>query len=201
LKAHTVVSVIVLVSFLTPTRNQTPPWQWTDDERLNARTVGSSRQPLTGESTSTSNDRVQFVLDGARNPELFMPTELFDNLTLGLWDDTAVREDARSRYRDAIVKFGWQEDAFWKTLAKVDRRHQELQRRFLSRDLQAAEGERLNVEACAARVTAFHAAKAAFGAEKFLQFLYTAVAPGMNITARTGTDEERRLRWVEGGCQ
>jgi hypothetical protein len=180
-----------------------PAWQWSDEERTTARTNPgpSGHHPLSAESTSVSEDHTQFLLDGSRNPELLMPAELFNSLTLGLWGERAVREDARSRYRDAIRKFGWDEDAFWGTLAKLDHRQQELQRRLLSRDLKPDDGERLNVEACTARLTAFRDVKATLGADKFVQFLYTAVAPGMILTARVGADEQERLRWVEGGCQ
>jgi len=201
--------LFVLLSTLAPssgvsTPGQPPPkpaWQWTDDERMTARTVKSAHHPISAESTSASGDRTHFVLDGSRNAELFMPSELYNSLTYGLWEDDRTRSEARSRYKPAIQKFGWDEAVFWSTLEKLDRRHQELQRRLLSRDLKPAEGERLNIEACNARLMAFRAAKATFGADKFLEFLYTAVAPGISIPARIGSDEEQRLRYVEGGCQ
>ena len=209
MKAPTMVSVLLFLILaapliaVTPAQLPTPKpaWQWTDEERVAARTVVSSHHPLSAESTSVSGDRNHFVIDGLKNPELFMPSELYNSLTCGLWEDQRVRAETRAKYKPAIQKLGWDEETFWNTLQALDRRHQELQRRLLSRDLTPDESFRLGTESCAARVAGFRAAQAAFGRDKFLELLYTAVAPGISITAKVGTDEQHRLRWVEGGCQ
>jgi hypothetical protein len=209
MKAPTMGSVLLLSILAAPLVAVTvaqpptpkPAWQWTDEERVTARTVVSNRHPLSAESSSVSGDRNHFVIDGLKNPELFMPSELYNSLTYGLWEDQRVRTETRAKYKPAIQRLGWDEETFWNTLERFDRRHQELQRRLLSRDLTPDESFRLSTESCGARVAAFRAAQAAFGREKLLEFLYIAVAPGISITAKVGTDEQRRLRWVEGGCQ
>jgi hypothetical protein len=74
------------------------PWQWTDEERLGARFSpaaiadrNAAYQKSRARATSTSAQPApgqRYVIDGRRNPELFLRHELLDHLLRGVGPNT-----------------------------------------------------------------------------------------------------------------
>jgi hypothetical protein len=154
----------------------------------------------------------RFVVDGGRDPQLFLPWELFGNLVGSVRDDS-VRE--RERLANEIAAFGWKKEQFWQTLGALTSEYQARNLRLIQlmqtmeslppagRRAAEARVEAENIALCGMRADALVRARAHFGAEEFDRFLYTAVAPHMQISSSGTADEgeRRRLMYVEGGCR
>jgi hypothetical protein len=197
-----------------------PTWRWTLEERLAARfnpVLAKERAALAQYETAEPDDREKtqasslYTIDGSRNPELFLPSELFESLLNGFENDAAFRKASRERLRDGMQTFGFEPDRFWIDLGRVTEKYRSLnarriaqiermqtasaqERRELQRDMEA-QGRDL----CRARSNALAAARRSFGEETFDRFLYTVVAPGLCISSDPDTPEH--VRFLEGGCQ
>ena len=193
-----------------------PAWEWTDDERIaqrNDRADMHSRavRYLAHAATAASSEpgSEPFIIEGRSNPELFLPSELLNNL-LNSYDHDAV--STRERYKSAIAASGWGEAAFWHDIDvfAADYRAKSaesvaLQQRAIH--VGGAEGrataqqvEALGPQICAARASVFRQVSKKYGATALRKFLYTAVAPTLTMNAR-GPIDAATLRWLEGGCQ
>lgn len=171
--------------------------------------------PSAGAISPAADSGPGFVIQGGRNPELFIPTELFDSVLRGFSDDKAIANRVRESYRQRITAFGWDADRFWSRLQpivadylragadaasvagdlQVARNTEE--RRRLARDLAAAEQK-----VCRERASALRAANAAYDHDEFARFLYEVVAPSLNVFAHgAGEHEADELRRAEGGCR
>src|SRR5258708_25700529 len=192
-------------------------WEWTDEERIAARLNPDyvwDQQP-TGDARFETLPRADYVIDGSKTPELFMPSELFAWLMNGL----APRDDARNTFREMLREriegFGYADDtAFWNELQQVTASHAKLRERRAALEAKrerASKQERLDLDKdiaeleiplCQSRAKTLAAARAHFGRAKFDQFLYTVVAPRLSRGSRRPTpDEARGLSYLEGGCQ
>jgi hypothetical protein len=198
------------------------PWLWSTDERVSQRLNpaaiadrlrdhtdrrNSSELPISA-STATS----VFVIDGTRNPELFMPWELverFLNMT-NAGDPRGSR--TRLLFEPALREFGWNSNSFW---SQVDR---------LGTDYAGVRGEIAQIERdadsgtvmqrrqalaardaaaprlCFARAEALRRARAEFGVEAFDRFLYTVIAPKLVVYSDDPLDAAE-LRMIESGCR
>jgi len=181
------------------------PWTWTTEQRLAARFDAAAirermaayegrltpdqRAAVSGPSTS---DIQQYVIEGTRNPELFLPSELIRGLLdAGLTSDAELRAMNRPLYRPGIVALGIMEDEFWELLsASTDRQH-------LSR--QTADPE---LARCRTNKYVLDAMRARFGRENFDRFLYVTVARYSAISSASNDTrrEKEDLRREEMGC-
>lgn len=198
---------LLAASASAQTRN---PWEWTleeriaerlDDRKMSERRAAQGERPITG-----------FVIDGTRNPALFMPSELMTRLLMALRDD-AYGADLRRHFEPEISAFGWDAAEFWRAFREIGgrwtalaARSEELQKSAhreapaRRRELEA-EAAGLDVPMCRARAEALRKAREHFGRAEFDRFLYSALTPGFTISSATlGDDEAARLRYVEGGC-
>jgi hypothetical protein len=215
-----VLTLALLLSFAVHGADgpQKPPWRWTTEERLALRLDPQSIQARAAhddrlnDSPRRNGDAPRFVIDGARDPQLFLPWELFENLTGSLREDS-LRD--RQRLSTAITKFGWKDAEFWPTLATLTAAYRTRHAGLLNlmqamqemppaerRDAEARlESE--NIALCGLRADALVQARAHFGEEAFQRFLYEAVAPQILISSggRADEGERRRLLYVEGGCR
>src|SRR4051812_35141452 len=112
-----------------------PVWDWTLDERLAERLDRGHNQerilayrPATGAIHSQAllaDERIdakpqfEYIVDGHRNPGLFLPHELFDMLLSGLNPDDSLRIRQLEYYRTALHSLGYDDTAFWNALASV----------------------------------------------------------------------------------
>jgi len=159
-----------------------PAWSLTTEERLAIRLdAAHMRQREIARSESQRGVKAAepvvpryetYVIDGCRDPELFLPTELFDALLLRL----AQSDGAFASERDAIER--------------ISARYREAKRAKADPD-----------ELCRLRALALAMARAEFGAAAFDRFLYEAVAPSLSMSFRRSEDAAERLRDQEQGCR
>jgi len=208
-------------------------WEWSDDQRIAARLEPQAiqerfeahhaqltRVPGGGgrlESQAVMGAEAEFIIDGSRNPELFLPFELLTHLLYGVDDRNSQsdRERFRARYATAIrEQVGVPALSFWADMDIIARPYlQSLEEsaRLAEAVKTAAPPERRALQAqldeapkrsCRLRAAALTAARRRFGREGFDRFLYSAVAPSLHVASRRPSAEEAAgLRMLAGGCQ
>ena len=140
-----------------------------------------------------SPDARHFVIDGQRNPELFLPHELFEHLLTAFQPDEFLGDAQRELYGRGLQPFGWKADEFWPVLEEHSAGYLELRYRTEDAD---------PVERCRARFEALELARRTFGRKQFDAFLYRAVAPfGQHAVATNERDPAARLRHEARGCR
>jgi hypothetical protein len=214
-----------------------PAWQWTVDERLAQRfdpeaMKARASQRLAEEQAYLKRfpqeraaiseeegppiDRV----DGDKNPELFLPFELFDILIdTGFPREGEDHREPQIYLEERAAALGFGRDLWTRlgrvagTLVRLRNEADEQQRMKSQFPGSRAEAQTVNssgmanegVKLCRARAKAIAAAKAEFGEEAFLRLLYIGVTPGISRTGiiKDGNvaDHRRRLNYIEGGCR
>ncbi|HKO54863.1 MAG TPA: hypothetical protein VJ276_03230 [Thermoanaerobaculia bacterium] len=210
-------SLWLLVLLLAATEK--PAWQWTDQERIAARVdrahaqarvqaARSAGDVQAASTMATDGKQVTDVIDGKRNPELFLPTELFEAaINLGL----IIPDDWRETWANGAAAAGLPAD-FWERLPVVAepfvndlRRRQDLFE--LARDADA--GERVKYDRqlaalaatlCRDRAMSLAAARKEFG-EPLDRFLYLTVAAGKSITWFDEDQDRAYLEQHSRGCR
>lgn len=179
------------------------PWQWTVEERLAVRfdpehikarrlaqLADDPRAATDGSATGTAGRRVTiYGIDGARNPELFLPHELFDGLLTGFTPDLELRARQRQSFARAIRAFGYDDAEFWRRLEVVSAEYVALK---------YGDGRADWTARCRARHAALQAARNTFGG--FDVFLYTVIAPSARKVVTSDVDDAARLRDETAGC-
>ncbi|HYC60387.1 MAG TPA: hypothetical protein VEK79_12560 [Thermoanaerobaculia bacterium] len=208
-----------------------PAWKWTLDERIakrldpaaiRERTVVSERDDVERDGFTPEvrasvgilfKAPTRFVVEGHRDPELFLPFELFNSIIRGV-EEPDNRSFTRRLYSDEIRESGWDENFFWQTLEEATAEYwtmtdERLAMQRKAETLPLAERrallirtEALSISGCRLRAEALQEVRQKLGAEAFDRFLYERVAPNVGI----GSDfpfgnEEWRLRYIEGGCR
>lgn len=188
-------------------------WEWTLEERLVQRfdpsgiqeretayraahggQLGSSPSKLTQVSYSAEN--VAYRIDGRRNPELFLPHELFDSLVTGLVPDIELRTKQRVFFESKIRAFGFDADLFWAELSSVSQEYVSVKY-----DNSRVASPVTAHDHCRARFLALQAARRSFGHNRFEQFLYEVIAPSKQMSSVTGgSDPASQLRDADKGC-
>jgi len=213
--------------------NRTPrpvgePWNWTVSERLAKRfevedmrrraaeyhrEIAAGNAGMQAQSTSSSD---VFVIDGKKDPELFLPYELLTALLNGLSSDARARDSAQRSYRKSIEDFGWKPSELWSRLEAildgypdlVDR-ESALQTALRSpqtpsvHDRLTTEQKTLRQGICARRAALLKSARAIFGETEFDRFLYTVIAPTLTAFSKVpaSEDEAKKLQHAEEGCR
>ena len=219
------VSLIPLSAAAQTTTTEKPAWEWTLDERIAKRL-----DPALIRERALANEKdlvekggfkpeevipVRFTIEGRRDPELFMPFELFHSILQGVSTDSDAG-DTRKRYKQKILDAGWDENLFWQIVEEASAKYWKttnerlaVQHAALVQPLTLAErralnikAESLNIPGCQLRADALQTVRQKLGAEKFDRFLYQAIAPRISISSDLPfANEEWRLRYVEGGCR
>jgi hypothetical protein len=184
-----------------------PAWIWTTEERLAMRfdpveaetrrsayaatlpprITQASRRPLRA-------DEMVITIDGRRNPELFLPHELFDGLMTGFSPDPAIRDMQRGYYGPGIVSSGFHEDLFWSQLSSVAAQYLDYKYGNSKSSRDASEG-------CRLADAALRAAREVFGSDQFDRLLYEVVAPLTWMSTVGSASDADELRRVAGGCR
>ena len=224
-----IVAPGILISAQEPS-HPAEPWKWTLDERAAVRFDPAARVARVAEAEardanyrvaagrahaeSTMSRKPADVIDGKLHPEMFFPTELFEQLvTMAYtWNDTPFWRRAIAQSSRDIL--GDERD--WRELDTLVAGYAEnLQRDFdllkeegragrARRSEIGAERETLHESRCKLEKEALRRARAHFGEERFNRFLYTAVAPQFSTSYMPENDFERtetRLRTNEEACQ
>ncbi|HET9228629.1 MAG TPA: hypothetical protein VFR31_18265, partial [Thermoanaerobaculia bacterium] len=182
------------VSSAAPTQaGSTSAHKWSVDQRLRARfdSVEMERR-LQAIDMVPAPERGAVVVDGSKNPELLLPTELFGALLKqGFTEDPEARKAYRERVELVAGDLGIGPE-LWPVLKEV-----------ASDLLPSASRERQTwEEQCRSHFEALAAAREAFGEKAFDRMLYEAVAPGLKVSATgNGPELEQQLRDMENGCR
>ena len=194
------------------------PWELTDDERLAARfdeqniqerIAASQAGRVPGIHPQSSTRRApRFVIDGSRDPELFLKHELFDALLRAIDSNASAkdRERLQAMYGRHLPAAGLSMTEFWSTLTRAAAPYTEARSiqtlRIASGPLSSAQAEVSARDLCRARFTALQAVEGAFGPEKFDKFLYVGVAPSLRVFSETpSAGDAAGLKFIAGGCQ
>lgn len=195
--------------------NAHPAGEWTLEERLAARfdpvkiqeretaylldhpRDRSRAYESEGKMEHPDRYMVSYRIDGRRNPELFLPHELFDILLSGFVQDATLRERQRGFCRQAIRDFGFDDTLFWAHLYPLVGTYLTL-KYDRSKNVQPGRAD----EVCRARYDALQAAREFFGPDEFNRFLYVVIAPSAWSASTTNVrDPATRLLRAERGCQ
>ena len=157
----------------------------------------------------------EYIVIGARNPELLMRWELMNHLPRAFHPDPAVRQPVRERWlaRGAARILG---EDFWDDLYSVADEFIESELEMTRTTIllrTASEADRASLERrqsransvnCPARADALAAARQLFGEVAFDAFLYRVVAPDAVVRGELGSSPEELLEmymWLEEGCR
>jgi hypothetical protein len=225
------LTTLIVSAQTVPPEKQPPParkpaWEWTLDERIAKRIdpVQIRERALASEKNLVERGGfkpeevipVRFTVEGWRDPELFMPSELFHSILSGVWVEREMARDTRKRYRQQILDAGWDENLFWQIVEEASAEYWKttndrlaLQQASSTQPLTLAErralsiqAESLNVPGCRLRLEALWTVRQKLGAGKFDRFLYEAIAPKISISSNLPFgNEEWRLRYIESGCR
>jgi hypothetical protein len=200
-----------------------PAWEWTLDERLAQRydpneirsraaakaaedaKIQEMFKDLPGGSGTERDSRTD-TIEGRTHPELFLTWELFDALLGDAFPSGGLHPSESRRHLEApAAALGFGRD-FWVRLERVAAPYLELQHeneQLAHQEVQTKTSDRRDpgTSLCRARERAISAAKAEFGEQRFLQFLYQAVAPNLALSYVPEERPAGRLRFVEGGCR
>src|SRR5215212_2012653 len=193
----TAVFATLLFSAISARGDEKPSWQWSIDDRLEVRLAPASVrerfaarsefEPKASEQVRArvhSGDVVfnQFVIDGERNPELFLPWELMDSLLGAVGGDAEQQKAVRQSYSASLARFGWSEASFWLDMDRfgaayaaardqsIDRQRQLLAPGKVGASSSQREIAHLNRELCTSRAEALRAARLKFGPVVFDRF-------------------------------
>lgn len=153
-------------------------------------------------------------INGQRNPELFLPIEVFESLLMGAFaEDPQTSRLARSTMQEGLMAAGLDPETFWQTLEVIAREpiraHRELYALAMKmgkatptdRKAISEQSGVIVAKLCGRQTAALAEARKRFGAKAFDRFLYRAVAPSMfKVMLSEDPEWEVQLRRKEGGC-
>ncbi len=197
-----------------------PAWQWSIEERLAARfdeAAIRARQAddaakrakwrgISGAPAEVFEESSLPSIVGYREPEVFLPHELFTSLISQAFpEDGRKPDEMKDRFEEGAVVLGFGSD-FWIRLKKVSAPYLKLRNEHHRQAMQGQseslqEEEVASRNTCWARAEALARAEAEFGREPFLRLLYVVVVPSMSISSTPEDDTAERLRSAAGGCQ
>jgi hypothetical protein len=131
-----------------------------------------------------------YVIEGERNPELFLPHELFE----GLIDKLDPGKTPPDVYGTNLGDLGFDAASFWTKLEQLSAGYRAVKYKYKTAEERVAR--------CRALTDALDEARAAFGKKEFDTLLYKAVAPATRLTtATTEPNPVARLRREARGCR
>ena len=191
--ALSAVLAFLVASAPTQAGSGSAAYKWTVDQRLSVRfDPADMEKRLDAIDMVPRPERGTSVVDGARNPELLLPTELFFQLLkIGFDPDPDARKLYRSRIDPVAIELGIGPE-LWPTLKEL-----------AAGLLPSASGKRPTwEEVCRGHFEALAASRKAFGQKAFDRLLYEAVAPRVKISVLdTSGEAEKQLRDMEDGCR
>lgn len=210
---------MLAAAFVTMAQSPGEPWALTVEERIALRTnpdlarerVRGGRRIQASSSASVSTPLAD-AFDGRSHPELFLPHQVFDELIkLAYTGDVRTSQLVRDGLTPDVRQHGLPAD-FWERLRATSSVY--VADVHAQRDLNASIRQQQGTarkraqqalalkqrDACRSRATAFAAARAQFGRERFDRFLYEVIAVKMFSMADKLPDAAL-LRQAEEGCR
>jgi hypothetical protein len=189
-----------------------PAWQWTLDERLAARfdpAAQAARQAAHRDIIVNLHlDGPADVVDGKETSELYLPTELFNQLlNVAFFDLEFLGPERRHGIEARAAALGFKSD-LWPRLESAVSPYLKLRRTpYTLFGGQAALGGKgllgqpsRELSLCHLQSEALAAAKAEFGERAFLRLLYEAVAPTTRLSYTINSISRAQARFIEEGC-
>lgn len=208
---RTIAAVAALLTLAGTAVLASPPpgrklWQWTTEERIakrfdpvdieeRFRAYEEKFPQVRGDRGSVgrpSGKITSYSIDGSRNPELFLPHELFESLARAFHPDPVMATRTRELYGPYIRAFGIDEREFWSKLEPIAANFVTL--KYSEPDSTAGAPSHWRAQ-CRARNDGLQAARNTFAA--FDVLLYTVVAPFDSVSVTTDMDPIARLRSEE----
>jgi hypothetical protein len=147
----------------------------------------------------------EVVIQGTRNPEVFLPHELMDNLLLAtLAHEGEKRRLIEETYEEGLHAISAEPAQFWTDLHDAGKAYHAAWSAVVTEkrlDRNKAEQPRLTgaaVALCRARKDALVFMRSRYA--RFDEFLYATVAPRIQLVSRVTADAPT-LRMIEGGCK
>lgn len=188
-------------------------WQLSDEERLARRFDPANRELRVRASANWRGGAKRDVVEGQRDPDLFLPWELWGWLVeTSFGQERQLQEDFQAARLERARDLDLGPD-FWDRLEEVSSSYVRslaelkalaLEARGLQGDDRASDDrrvEQLEIAACRARVESLDFARRTFGRETLDRFLYEAVAPGIGIFSVGAETSAEHLRFVARGCR
>lgn len=199
-------------------------WEYSEDERLARRfdpesireralpeaTEPYGARPRIESSAHSDPGKLPNVIIGRRNPELFMPHELFVQLVIA-----SIVEERRDTFRDRLnpmISEIMPTEMFWSRLESASAPYTALLRRELDlaaglkeassddREVLLQQIGTLQEPQCATRADAIRAISAAVGEVPLLRVLYEGIAPTMAVSSSPQMSADD-IRFIAGGCR
>lgn len=188
------------------------PWKWTLEERLAVRfdPVDMQRRADANakDNEAPSYSKGQCIVEGARSPELLLPSEVFSALLRRAFNPV---NEMRETYRKDILEQGRAlgfDESLWPVLEKLA--HDEILSMKKARDaakLYREKGIRPPDSStadqkiqCTKRAQGREAVRAYFGAERFDRFLYEVIARHVAVFMEYHPERPQQLLLLEKGC-
>jgi hypothetical protein len=211
-----IISVLVCLSLMGSTAAATAsnkqPWEWTAQERAEARRDPARRLERLHEGKSapralgvsaTRGSSLADVIDGSRHPELFFVTELFEYLvrsafvTLPDVYPQVIRQRSNDLFRN---------QADWKRFAAIVANYSLVlkEEHGAANALDRSAVTAVQSRKCIAEARALREARSTFGKTRFDRMLYETVPVSMSRSYSVDTDFETSINSALGheeGCQ
>lgn len=173
-----------------------PPWSLTIAERLALRLdperlADRARRYASNAGPGSATPR--FVIEGQREPELFLPYEVMGQLLNTQLEDEAAQQRIRSTYAAAIRDFGWSPTEFWQDVESIGGEYARLAKSFPPERTDQTERR-----ICSSRADALAHMREKY--RRFDEFLYREVAPRHTVYGDT-VPTAAWSAWLEGGCR
>jgi len=194
--------------------NPSPPWSWSMEDRMAQRMNPQRNAERWTEYLAANADRersgngTRILIDGSRDPGLFLPGELLNHLLSTAFAADIESRDAWRRQFESRLGKPLPED-FWADIEAEAQDYLEAEQRIREvakglsgadaseRDRILAQIDVLQAPQCQSRRELLASYRSSLGAE-FDRFLYVAVAPGLRMTSAA---TQQDLEFREGGCQ
>jgi len=183
-----------------------PPWLWTLDERIAGCVDDAARHARFLRELPSVRDAAPgwSPINGAVEPELFLPHELLGEFVRSTNIGTPHGVHVRPNYRPAIERAGGDYDPFWTAIDSAASDYLSLMKTSAEAQ-RAAHGHanlsQLQEQICRAQAKMSQLLHDKLGTIALDQFLYTNVAPSLHLWVRDASDTAQTLRQREGGCQ
>lgn len=190
------LAATLLILSVPVTAGDRPAWSMSNEERLALRfDEHASAERVQAHVSAMALDaaRPQFVIDGARNPELFLPGELMSFLLAGYAGDSESIEAARRKHAGTLQELEWSAGRFWADLNLAASEYRQLTRQGSTSRRSDAASRRI----CSARISALKRMREKY--ERFDEFLYRAIAAETVIASDRPATRDWVL-WLERGC-
>lgn len=199
------VALVTTASIAQQPSRAKAPWQWTLEERTDARRDPTLRAERVRTARRDRQSRPPAdVIDGRLHPELFFPSELFDQL---IYSSFVSLPQTYPRYVAQTSRDLFRNPAEWRRFEELTREYASVlaeEHQILDTRRSDARLGQVRSSKCAAKARALRAVRKEFGRDRFDALLYEVVAPPRTSTylhEETIDESIETLKRNEASCQ